>query len=246
MIRLSRLGKRLPVKHYDKIKALADSLNAIEYRPIKSYTTVPLDSIYIDEVKYLGYDRMRRKYLESFFGEFDNKKVAVSNIEEAINYAYGTGFFQSVFYELEYKNGKTNLIIKIQESDPGNLSAGIHYDNDYKGSILVNLAVRNMLGHRSKLFLDLILGNYPLFRGLYLIDNGSKPGFGFDFDLYSFDFDTYDGSEKINRWEFDNFGGSVFLPLSVKNVFGFRAGFALSIPSIPSGYSYNRYCCRRI
>jgi hypothetical protein len=82
-----------------------------------------------------------------------------------------------------------------------------------------------VLGQRSKLFLDLVLGQYPLFRGLYMIDNGSKPGIGVDLDMYAFDFDTYDGAEKTNRWEFDNFSGSVFLPISVRNVFGLRAGF---------------------
>lgn len=218
-------GEMFGRKHYDEIKALADSLNAIEYRPLKSYTTVPLDSVEINEVIYRGYDRMRRKYLESFFGKFNNKTVAISDIESAITYAYGTRFFKSVYYELEYVNGQTNLIIKIKESDPGKLSAGVHYDNDYQGSILANLAVRNVLGQRSKLFLDLVLGTYPKLSGLYTIDNGSKPGFGFDFDLYSFDFDTYQGADKVNRWEFDNFSTSVFLPLSVKNVFGFRAGF---------------------
>jgi NTE family protein len=218
-------GERVARQHFDEIKALADSLNAIEYKPLNSYTTVPLDSIDINHVIYSGYERMRRKYLESFFGEFRNRRVAISEIEETINYAYGTKFFQSVYYELEYKEGKTNLIIKLKESDPGNLSAGLHYDTDYKGSILANLAVRNVLGHRSKLFIDLVLGNYPLLRGLYTIDNGSKPGFGLDFDFWTFDFDQYEGSEKVNRWEFDNWSGSVFMPLSVRNVFGLKIGF---------------------
>lgn len=218
-------GEKVARAHFDEIKALADSLNAIEFRPLKSYTTVPLDSVYIDDVIYVGYNRMRRKFLEGFFGGLEEEKVAISKIEEAINYAYGSGFFQTVFYELQYKNGKTNLIIKIQESDPGSLSAGIHYDTDYKGSILLNLAVRNMLGHRSKLFIDLALGNYPMLRGLYMIENGSKPGFGFDFSFYSFDFDTYNKSVKKNRWEFDNFSGSVFMPISVRNIFGFKVGF---------------------
>ena len=218
-------GERVAREHFDEIKELADSLNAIEYRPVKEYKTVPLDSVDIHVVNYLGYKRMKRKYLETFFGEFRNRRVAITEIEEAINYTYGTGFFQTVYYQLEYKNGKTNLIIKLKESDPGKLSAGVHYDTDYKGAILASLAVRNMLGHRSKLFVDLVLGNYPLLRGLYTLDNGSKPGIGADFDFWTFDFDTYDGDQKDNRFEFDNFSGSVFTPLTVRNVFGMKLGF---------------------
>ena len=57
-----------------------------------------------------------------------------------------------------------------------------------------------------------------MLRGLYIIDNGSKPGFGFDFDFYGFAFDTYVGDQKDNRYEFDNFSGSVFTPLSVGTI----------------------------
>lgn len=225
-------GEKVAREHFDEIKALADSLNAIEYRPIKSYTTIPLDSVFIDDVKYFGYERMNRSFLETYFGDFKGEMMAISDLETQINYAYGSGFFETVFYELEYVNGKTNLLIKIKDSDPGSLSAGIHYDNDYNGSILVNLAVRNVLGHRSKFFLDLSLGKYPLLRGLYFIETGSKPGFGVDFDFYTFDFKTYYGSENTdkqgeakNEWKFDNFSGSVFVPATFRNRFALKLGF---------------------
>jgi NTE family protein len=241
-----QFGERVAREHFDKIKALADSLNAIEYRPLKSYNTVPLDSVEISDVTYSGYINMRRKFLESFFGEFRNKKIAIADLEEAVNYAFGTRFFQSVYYQLEYKQGKTNLIIKIKESEPGSISAGLHYDTDYKVSILANLAVRNLLGQGSKLFIDLVLGNYPLLRGLYMLDNGRKPGLGIDFDLYTFDFDTYIGEEKDNRYEFDNFSGSLFTPIIVNNVFAVKLGFQyqyfrfrqkIETDSISSGYN---------
>lgn len=218
-------GEKVARKHFDEIKALADSLNQIEYKAIKSYKTVPIDSIYIDDVKYFGYERMRRSFLEGFFGVFKNKKIAVSELEEAVNYAYGTGFFDYVYYEFEYLDGKTNLQIKLKDTDPGSLSAGLHYDTDYKGSVLVNLAVQNMFGHRSKLFFDLALGNYPLLRGLYIIENGDKPGIGIDLNMYTFDFATYTGDKKNNEWEFDNFSTSVFVPITIRNKFGIRAGF---------------------
>jgi NTE family protein len=221
-------GERIARENFTKIKALADSLNAIEYKPLKSYKTVPLDSISIYQVKYTGYKKMRRKYLETIFGGFNNRNTAISDIEEAITYAYGTGFFQSVFYELEFKNGKTNLIIKVKESEPGNLSAGIHYDTDYKGSVLANLTVRNVLGRRSKLFIDLLLGTYPRLKTLYLIDNGSKPGFGFSLDFWGFDFDLYNSdnrTEKESKLQFINYKGSVFTPVTIRNDFNFKLGF---------------------
>ena len=218
-------GQQVANDHFDELKALADSLNAIEFKPVKTYNTIPLDSVFIDDIKYTGYDKMPRSYLESYFGDFKGEKIAISDLETAINYAYGSGFFKSVFYELEYENKKTNLIIKIQDSDPGSLSAGIHYDTDYKGAILLNLGVRNLFVKRSKLFIDLSLGNYPLLRGLYVIENGSKPGIGLDLSFYNFEFATYTGDQKNNEWNFNNFSGSLFIPVTIKNKFGLKVGF---------------------
>lgn len=218
-------GERTARKYYDQIKALADSLNAIEYRPVKKYETVPLDSVYINDIRYTGYNKMRPKYLDNYFGKFKNKYVRLEEIEDAVNYLYGTQFFQTVFYELQYENGRTILLIKLKESDPGNLSAGIHYDTEYQGSVLANMTVRNVLGRRSKLFIDLLLGTYPRLRALYLIDNGAKPGLGINLDFYGFNFDIYDGTAKENRLEFDNYEGSVFVPLTIRNNINFKAGF---------------------
>lgn len=221
-------GERVARQHFDELKALADSLNKIEYRPVKDYKTVPLDSVFIDKVEYKGYEKMRRKYLDNFFKDFEGRKISLDELESTINYIYGTKYFQTVFYELQYDDGKTILLIKLKESDPGNLSAGIHYDTDYRGSILANMTVRNVLGNRSKLFIDLLLGTYPRLKTLYLIDNGSKPGFGFNLDMYGFDFDLYNDtarSQKESRLQFINYKGSVFAPLTIKNDFNFKVGF---------------------
>ncbi|MEJ2595741.1 MAG: hypothetical protein P8100_11610 [bacterium] len=218
-------GERVAQQHYDEIKALADSLNAIEYKPLKSYTTVPLDSVEISQVHFTGLERMRPNYLENLFGEFRNSKVAVSDLEDVVRYAYGSGFFNAVFYEFQYSNGITNLLVKVKESERGTLAAGLHYDTDYLGSILVNLSLKNVLGRRSKLFLDLVLGRYPMLRGRYIIDNDVKPGIGLDFNMFSFGFDAYTGNTKENSFNFDNLGTSLFIPITIRNKYAFRAGF---------------------
>ena len=51
-------GERVAREHYPEIKKLADSLNAIEYKPIKDYTARPLDSIYISKVIVEGNKRV--------------------------------------------------------------------------------------------------------------------------------------------------------------------------------------------
>ena len=168
------LGERIGREHYDEIKALADSLNAIEFKPVKEYKTVPLDSIYINKLVVNGMNRMPQKYFDNTFKKFENSWVTFDELEEEIRKAYGSRFFNHIFYELKADGNKTNLILNIEESDAGYLSVGVHYDNNYSASILLNGAFRNIVGRGSKIFTDLVVGPNPRLRALYIKDNGGK------------------------------------------------------------------------
>jgi len=218
------VGEYVARKHYDEIKALADSLNAIEFKPLKNYTTVPLDSIYIDDLVVKGNDRLPESYFQSMFEDFTHQKISLDDLENTIRLAYGTKFFTHLYYELDYKNGKTNLILDVQEADPGYISAGVHYDDNYNISLLLNGAFRNVVGKRSKIYTDLVIGPNWRFRGLYILDNGAKPGFGAKIAGYSFGFDDYEKDKVIGRITFTNYKASIFLRSILKNEISFRVG----------------------
>ncbi|MFK5855004.1 MAG: patatin-like phospholipase family protein [Bacteroidota bacterium] len=219
-------GEKVAREHYDELKHLADSLNAIEFVPMKNYTTTPLDSFNIVEVIYRGNDKMSLIYLDNYFERFENKVISIDELEHVITRVYGTKFFKHVFYELEpVGDGKANLIINIEEGSPGYLSASVHYDTDYGGNIRLNGVFRNVLGHRSKLFTELLLGSNPRFRALYLISNGAKPGFGAEIDMYDFRFDTYNDKNEIDHnLAFINYKTSLFVTSIYNNLYSLKAG----------------------
>ncbi len=218
-------GERVARAHYAELKKLADSLNAIEYRPLKKMDAKPLDQIEINEVFYQGNDKMSTIYLDNYFEHFENSTVDFDDIEETVTMVYGTGFFKYVFYELEPAgNGRANLIIKMEESAPGYISAAIHYDVDYQGSILVGGVFRNVLGHRSKLFADLTLGTYPRLKLFYTVSNGSKPGFGAEIETYNFAFSDYEKTVKVNTIDFSTFNVSAFVTRTKDNSLNWRMG----------------------
>ncbi len=218
-------GESVARAHYDELKALADSLNAIEFVPIKEYNTKPLDSLDIANVIYRGNDKMSLIYLDNYFGDFKNSRISIDELEYVITSVYGTRFFKYVFYSLEpTKDGRANLILDLEEASPGYISASIHYDFDYHGSIRVNGIFRNIFGDRSKLFTELTMGTNPRFRALYMISNGAKPGFGAEVDMYNFTFKEYDKDIKINTLTASNLKGSLFVTSNLHNLYSFRAG----------------------
>jgi len=219
------VGERIGREYFDEIKALADSLNAIEYRPIREYNTKPLDSIYIDEVIIEGNQKMPDKYFKDFVNDFSNKNISPLELRERITAIYGTKFFSHVNYKFKNENGKTNLHLIVTEAEPGYLSAAVHYDFDYQASVLANITARNVLGKRSKLFADIVLGSNPRLKAMYSISNSRAVGAGVIADIYTFTFNDYIRGVKSGRLEFSNYSATFFAHKMVKNRFSARLGF---------------------
>ncbi len=220
-------GESVARQYYDELKTLADSLNAIEHVPARPHVTVPLDSIDIANVIYKGNKDMSTIFLDNYFGRFKNSRISLIDLEDVITTVYGTRFFKFIFYELKPVDGgkKANLVLNMEEASPGYLSASIHYDFDYHGSIRVNGIFRNVFGNRSKLFGELVMGTNPRLRALYLISNGAKPGFGVEVDMYDFTFDYYEGYNKINKLSINNLKAAIFVTSTLNNLYSIRTGF---------------------
>ncbi|MCK5776755.1 MAG: hypothetical protein KAH25_11285, partial [Bacteroidales bacterium] len=218
------IGERASRPFYDEIKALADSLNAIEYKPIREYKTTPLDSVSVNEVHIEGNNKMPAAYFRDFIDEYENHNISILGLKDRITSMYGSKFFKHITYKFKQEDGKNNLYLYVEEADPGYLSAAVHYDLDYQGSILANVTLRNVLGKRSKLFADLVLGANPRLKMLYTLNNASAMGVGAIADIYSFTFNDYDGSVKTGRLTFDNYSLAIFGHKTFKNKFALRAG----------------------
>jgi NTE family protein len=218
-------GERASRPYFNQIKALADSLNAIDYKPIKTFTSSPVDKIFINSVQIKGYRKFAGSYFRNYFNVKEDTVFTLAEIEKSIRQIYGTRFFEQVNYEINSNGKRSNLIIRVKEADPGYVSAGIHYDDNYGGGILLSGSFRNVLGKRTKLFTDLVLGQNPRIRAFYILDNGVQPGIGAKAEYYSFRFNLYNGDTKTNNIIFTNYKASAFLNYSLQNLLNFRGGF---------------------
>jgi NTE family protein len=219
------VGERIARQHFKEIKALADSLNAIEYKPLKHYTAKPVTSVRIDSLVIRGDKKMRDNYFRSIFGGFQHREVTIDELEKEIRLTYGSGYFDRVSYQLEYKDGNTNLEIDAAESGPGEVSAGVHYDSDYGISLTLAGAFRNLTGPNSKLFADVNIAVNPRIRLLYLQGFGGKGSFGFNAEFYTFKVNTYVKNEKTNNFALTNYKASTFFNYNFRNMVNLKAGF---------------------
>ena len=218
------VGERIARQHYKELKALADSLNAIRFKPLKKYTASPLTSVQVDSLIIRGNRKMHNSYFTSIFGGFSHRKVTIDEIERDIRLTYGSGYFDRVTYDLEYLNGKTSLVINAAEGGPGEVSAGVHYDSDYGISLTLAGTFRNILGTNSKLFADVNVAVNPRVRAVYLLGLGGQAAVGASAEYYTFQVDTYTKDVKDNKFNLTNFKGSLFFNYNFRNMLNLKAG----------------------
>ncbi|MDV7394645.1 hypothetical protein RZS08_24895, partial [Arthrospira platensis SPKY1] len=124
--------------------------------------------------------------------------VKIDALTENLKRAFGSGFFEVINYHFVPGIEGVGLVLNIEEASSGFFGAGLHYDNDYKASLLLNATFKNVGIKGSKVFIDLNLGENPLLRGLYLVDRGSKAGFGFRATTFNLKLNSYQNNAIID------------------------------------------------
>ncbi|HNT11510.1 MAG TPA: patatin-like phospholipase family protein [Spirochaetota bacterium] len=148
--------------------------------------------------------------------------ITIDEIDEAMNRAYGSHFFEQIYYRLEPGQDGRVLAVTVNENATSLLKLGIHYDTDIKAALLLNATFRNMLGQGSKLMFDARLGQNPALIASYFIHSDFKPGIGFGVDVWfdQVDVDITDNQNTvIASLVYSDYGGTVKFQTIFSNTF---------------------------
>lgn len=219
------LGDRTARLHFREIKHLADSLNSIEYRPMKKFNTLPLTSVFVDSLIIRGNEKISGNYFMSIFGKYMHTEVSLFELDKDIRLTYGSGYFDQVHYEIESDDGKTCLVINVTEGGPGELSAGVHYNSDYGIILTLGGTFRNVLGHNSKLFTDVNIATDPRVKATYFLGLGGQASLGAQAQFYLFKISVYDKDIRFNKLNLTNYKGSLFFNYNFRNTMNLKTGF---------------------
>lgn len=231
------LGKRIAYAHYNELKALSDSLNAISSYQL-SRNVLPVDTIFIDEVKVKSDFNWSQKNVGKYLIEL-NSATTLKAIEESIRYLNGSRIVENVTYELNYEQNRTVVSVDLGDKTKGELGAGFRYDNDYKGSLLGTITFRNVFNTRAKWFSEIIFGENPRILSTFIINNGASPGLGLSFDAHRFSFARYNDHVKVNNFTFENISSAIFVPVTFRNRFMLRAGLKYIYFNYSQEYFYD-------
>lgn len=165
----------LPYKNY--FKKLADSLNMIG--PQDKIENILINkSFSFDKIEITGNTIHSDDQILGVLGIKPNENVDNGLLNERIELLYGKVWFDKVKYNIISRNDSLILVIDCFEKPGIMLTGSLHYDNAINIGLILGFSGENLLTQRSKINLDLFIGQYYRIRLKYLqfIDRNQKYG----------------------------------------------------------------------
>lgn len=155
-------GEQAARLQFDKLKALADSINRIAERaPL--YGLQPVYTFWLDRIEVKGNRRITGQEISGQFGIEPGRFVTPEELNQGVNKLYGTNQYEKVDYRLREEEGQNILTIYCSEKSPVLLKAAINYDTYSEAGFLVNYTYHNLLFPASRfLFTGKLSENYRL------------------------------------------------------------------------------------
>jgi NTE family protein len=175
---------------------LRDSLG-LEAKPRTIHQLINNDTtLVIENIEVTGTDRAKIAFYLGQVGIVYDQHVTLEHLRNGISRLYSTGNYEYVNYQLTGNKNKT-LKIEVKERKNNTINAGLHYDSDYKASLLLNITLRNQNFFGSRLSMDAKLSQFPMFAAHYSIDRGWKPGVYSKVMFVSDRFNRFNEDKKI-------------------------------------------------
>ncbi|WP_338377559.1 patatin-like phospholipase family protein [uncultured Flavobacterium sp.] len=155
------------------------SKDKIVKRKIKICDSITVKDIGINDLK-----NYTRSYIIGKLNFNQNKKIPFYKFEKGINSLNATDNFSSILYSFDEND---NLVFDLKENQVNTfIKFGLHYDDLYKSSLLINLTQKKLLSKNDVASLDIILGDNFRYNFDYFIDNGFYWSFGINSRLNTF------------------------------------------------------------
>ena len=195
------------------------------------------DSITIEELLLNGNNNYTKGYIKGTL-KFDlNKRITFKKLMEGINNLSATGNFKTIRYRLQANGDNVDLVLNLKENPVKNyLRLGVHYDDLYLSSALINLTRKNLLMNDDVASLDFIIGDNLRYNLEYHVDKGIYWSFGvksayneFEKQInYSVLTSNFDAVENLNintvNFEASDLTNQIYVQTVLRKKYAIRLG----------------------
>ena len=245
-------GERSAHLQMKELKELADYLHSFSdsVKPVeslaKTITEVEVKNIEITGLSNIPEDFILRKVPFEI-----PSKVKVSEIDQFVEQIYGTWFFEKISYKFEPYEGGVSLHFNAVEKNSNLFRVGLHYDNYYKTTLLLNTTFRNKLIRGSKITLDLALGENPSGsatfykntgwnpRHYFLANSKLVPDYGFRLEFHRLEVFQYQDNLRTASYNFTDVTSDLFLQFNLNNNNAVNCGVIGDFSAISNRINFN-------
>lgn len=227
---LIKRGERAALAQFDKLKELADYLHSFpDYKASEKETIHPLQEIEVSKIEINGLSNVPEDFILRKLPFEVPSRVKLSDIEQYVEQIYGTWFFEKISYRFEPGQNGSILHFDVIEKNVNLFRAGLHYDNYYKTSLLLNTTFRNKLIRGSKITVDLALSENPYISALFykntgwnpryyfLLNSRLVPDYGLKAESHRMEVYQYSGESKVASFNFTDVTTDLFLQFNLNN-----------------------------
>lgn len=210
-----------------KFKELSNIANSQIKKEVKKINTSHSQKFHIKRIDLEGNKHYSRAYI---LGKLNLKKkdtTSYKRLIESINNLSATGNFENIQYRIIDEKDGSVVKFNVKESEISNfLKLGVHYDDLYKTSILLNTTAKHVFYKNDVISADFILGDNIRYNFNYFIDNGFYWSFGvksrYNFFNSSVNFDEVN-INKINL-EYEDFTTQIYFQTVFNRKFAIGVG----------------------
>ncbi len=166
-------GEEAARRQFTKLKALADSLNALG--PPPEHKLLPkTDSLFINDIIVLNNEKTTADFIIKKSTLKPNTWITRNMVNKGIEEVYGTQYFNKITYRFQPQQEKLNLVFEVKEKTEAFLKLGLNYNNFYGVGLNVSLTRTNLLLPNTRFLTKIGLTKHPQFFMEYYKYFGSK------------------------------------------------------------------------
>lgn len=230
-------GETVAREMYQELKALGDNLRR-EYGEDLTINrhAASVDSLFIRELKFSGLERVSEEFLWSKIDLPFPAWLKPDDITKGLERAYGTNLFTRISYQLDPAVGGASLTIRAEEKNDENANIGLHFDNLFNASLMLNTTFRNLWRQGDRLSLDLTLGENPHVGASYFFLTHKRQNYGMRAEYDRLQAYDYLNGNRVGSYIYHNLITDLLLRTTYQDVFavstGLQGEFASVAPSI--------------
>lgn len=157
---LEQIGEEAARNQKSELRSLSDRLGV---NATSELTKKRKDKIKIGEIEVENLEYMSRDFIISKAGIKAGDEISFQDINEAIEYLYGTQYFQKITYSLkkESEGNEYTLVFHAVENSRFLIKLAPNYDYNLGPALVTNLTIRNVLLPSSRMLLTGSISENP-------------------------------------------------------------------------------------